>query len=168
MDASLLLAARDGASELAQILVFAVIALISLLAKLKRKPAGRPPEGEEHEAEEPEPERAPRPAPRPPGPRRLPPSDAPVAQAPAHRSLVALEHAPHVELPSSGARGPRPLEGPAAVRHAAASLGGRGLLFAKDPGPGDRVRAGLLWREVLGPPLSLDDPFGPALPTRRP
>lgn len=157
MAASLLLAAGRDASDLAQIIVFVVIALISLLAKVKTKP-GKP-RPEDAEAEEPEPVRAP---PRPSAPRRLPPSAEPAAEPPPHRSLVALEHAGHVALPSSGSRGPRPLQGPAAVQHAAASLGGRLLLYAADPSPRDRVRAGLLWREVLGPPLALDDPYGPA------
>lgn len=147
------LAADRGAGDIAQIIVFLVIALLSLLAKRK----GRTPPAEDDEEEAPDggEEGARRRRPQPARPEPL--ARAPEPEA-APRTLVQLEHAPSVRLPSSQTRGGH-LQPGAAGAASAAPRTGRDLLLAPTLAPAERVRAGLLWREVLGPPVCLDDPL---------
>lgn len=88
------------------------------------------------------------------GPRthRPPPPAPPGTRTPA--ATVGFVPAPSPPPPAAPTRPARPLVVAESTRRARA-LSGRALLFAKSPSRRDRIRAGLLWNEVLGPPRAL-------------
>jgi hypothetical protein len=172
--------------SLAQIIIFAAIALGALIKRiLESRRGGAPPpethedehdgEREEEEHEHPAPRRHEEPAHRHPvphhrGPRAPspPPRPHPAPEPAGDRAPGALGGLPAVPAHERGRLTdfektrlhfgePQPSAPPPVARRPAEVVG-RALLFGRDLSPRDRVRSALLWREVLEPPPSLSDP----------
>jgi hypothetical protein len=152
-----------GFDDLAQLAIFAILAIGAAIQhaikkkaeQARRAPGPRRPEpGHGHGHEELEHRRPP----------PLPPSPPP------RPTYVPRPTATQVERAASPVLASIPVAGPAPAAHAhhggrltvsaeprkrSRALSGRGLLFARNATPHDRVRAAVLWSEVLRPPPAL-------------
>jgi hypothetical protein len=161
-----LLAARDGFGDIAQLLIFMILAIggaiqhvLKKRAEERRRRAETGPR--EHEAQHTPRGVPPRPPPRPP---LRPPQRRPQQPVPAQ-----AERPPQVPVAARVQTSPLSAHGLAQPGHGgrvviladpkkrAQALSGRRLLFATAPTRHDRFRAAVLWHEVLGPPPALGE-----------
>jgi hypothetical protein len=150
-----------GPGDLAEVVLFVILFLVWVVTRFTKKPDPRKPADRPGPAEPPAPpaEPAPRRVPPPPPrgarasrPKAVPPVVVARAEA-AGDARVRREDAPAADFDAARDLSKRT----AAVAGASARLrrpSGAALLRLGDVPPGDRVRAAVLWSEVLGPPTS--------------